>query len=175
MPTYTAPGWRVRTALLVMAAGAATGCASGKQVASLSAPSDAPGVYAIAGSSSPPVSPEAAHTGNWPPLPTPATSAIGCQSGVVTIANVWYAHDSYLCVYRRTRIEVTLFNYPSGWSTPVVAPQGAAKLTALKDNPDGSQATAITANKAGGFTVTTQSLDNLAVSANWTLHVTVRP
>jgi len=56
-----------------------------------------------------------------------------------------------------------------------VAPQGAAKLTALKDNPDGSQATTITANKVGDFTVTTQSLDNLAVSANWTLHVTVRP
>jgi len=100
---------------------------------------------------------------------------MGCQSGVVTIANVWYAPDSFLCVYRGTRIAVTLFNYPSGWSAPVVTPQGAAKLSALKDNPDGSQATTITATKTGAFTVTTQSLDRLAVSVNWTLHVTVRP
>ena len=165
-------GLRLGAGLLAVVATGAAGCASGKQVASRSS---APTAYAIAGQPTGPIYPDPPHTGSWAPLPTPATSAIGCQSGVVAIANVWYSADSYLCLHVGSRVQVTLFNYPSGWSPLVLAPAGAAKMTALKNNPDGSETATITVRKQGSFTATTYSLDNVAPSEGWTLHVTVRP
>jgi hypothetical protein len=153
----------------------AYGCSSGTQATPPSALSASPTAYTIAGSPSGPISPDPPHTGSWAPLPTPATSAIGCQSGVVAIENVWYAADSYLCLHVGSRVNVTLYNYPSGWSPLVVAPAAAARVTPLKTNPDGSQATTITVRKAGTFTASTDSLDRYAPSEGWTLHVTVRP
>lgn len=157
------------------AAVALAGCASGSPVSSLSQPSAAPTVYTMTGSSTGPVSPEPMSTTTtiWSPPPA-ATSAVGCQSGVVAIANVWYAADSYLCVHVGSRIDATLFSYPSGWSPLVIDPAGAARVSALKTNPDGSQIATITAANAGTFTASTDSLDNLAQSQHWTLHVTVR-
>ena len=156
------------------AAVAMAGCASGSQVSSLSQPSDVPTVYAVTGSPTGPVFPEPVSTTTaiWSPPPA-ATSAVGCQSGVVAIANVWYASDSYLCVHVGSRIKVTLFSYPSGWSPLVINPAGAAKVSALTTNADGSQAATITVTKMGTFTASTDSLDNLAVSQAWTLHATV--
>jgi hypothetical protein len=110
----------------------------------------------------------------WSP-PPPATSAVGCQSGVVAIENVWYAQNSYLCLRAGSRVNVTLFNYPSGWSPLIIDPAGRAKVTPLKTNADGSQATTIIVTKTGTFTASTYSLDHLAVSQAWTLHVAVRP
>ncbi len=151
------------------------GCASGSKVTSLSEPSADPTTYTLTGSPSGPVYPQPVSTTStiWSPPPA-ATSAVGCQSGVVAIANVWYAQNSYLCVHVGSHVNITLFNYPSGWSPLVIDPAGAAKVTALKTNPDGSQAATITATKTGTFTASTNSLDNLAVSQAWTLHVTVR-
>lgn len=157
------------------AAVAMAGCASGSQISSLSQPSANPTVYTESGSPTGPVSPEPVSTTTriWSPPPA-ATSAVGCQSGVVAIANVWYPPDSYLCLHVGSRVNVTLFNYPSGWSPLVIDPAGAAKASALKTNADGSQAATITVTKTGTFTASTTSLDNLAVSQAWTLHVTVR-
>jgi hypothetical protein len=154
---------------------AMAGCASGSRVSSLSQPSADPTVYAVTGSPTGPVFPEPVSTTTtiWSPPPA-ATSAVGCQSGVVAIANVWYASDSYLCLHIGSRVNVTLFNYPSGWSPLLIDPAGAAKVSALKTNADGSQAAAITVTKTGTFTASTDSLDNLAPSEDWTLHVTVR-
>jgi hypothetical protein len=154
---------------------ALAGCASGSRVTSLSQPSADPTIYTLTGSPTGPVFPEPVSTTTtiWSPPPA-ATSAVGCQSGVVAIANVWYAQNSYLCLHIGSRVEVTLFNYPSGWSPLVVDPSGAARVTALTTNPDGSQAATITASKTGSFTVSTNSLDNLAPAEAWTLHVTVR-
>lgn len=165
-------GWVAAVAM----AGCASGCASGSQVSSLSQPSADPTAYTVRGSPTGPVSPEPVSTTTtiWSPPPA-ATSAVGCQSGVVAIANVWYASDSYLCVHIGSRIDVTLFNYPSGWSPLVIDPAGASKVSALKTNADGSQSVTITVTKPGMFTASTNSLDNLAVSQAWTLHVTVRP
>lgn len=114
------------------AAVAMTGCASGSPVSSLSQPSAAPTVYTMTGSPTGPVSPEPMSTTTtiWSPPPA-ATSPVGCQSGVVAIANVWY-------------------------------------------NADGSQTATITAANAGAFAASTDSLDNLAQSQHWTLHITVR-
>ena len=154
---------------------ALAGCASGSQVTSLSQPSADPTAHALTGSPTGPVFPEPVSTTTtiWSPPPA-ATSAVGCQSGVVAIANVWYTQNSYLCLHTGSRVNITLFNYPSGWSPLVIDPAGAAKVTALKTNPDGSQAAIITVTKTGTFTASTNSLDNLAVSEAWTLHVTVR-
>ncbi len=154
---------------------AMAGCASGPHASSLSQPSADPTVYSVTGSPTGPVFPEPASTTTtiWSPPPA-ATSAVGCQSGVVAIANVWYASDSYLCLHIGSRVNVTLFNYPSGWSPLLIDPVGAAKVSALKTNADGSQAATITVTKAGTFTASTNSLDNLAPSEDWTLHVTVR-
>ena len=164
-----------RLLLSSLAALALAGCASGSQVASLSQPSADPTGYTLTGSPSGPVYPDPVSTTTavWSPPPA-ATSAVGCQSGVVAIANVWYAQDSYLCLHLGSRVKVTLFNYPSGWSPLVVDPSGAAKVTALKTNPDGSQAATIRVTETGTFTASTNSLDHLAVSEAWTLHVTVR-
>ena len=163
---------------LVMGSAAAVamaGCASGSRVSSLSQPSADPTVYAVTASPTGPVLPDPVRTTTtiWSPPPA-ATSAVGCQSGVVAIANVWYASDSYLCLHVGSRVNVTLFTYPSGWSPLVLDPTGAAKVSALKTNADGSQAATITVTKPGTFTASTNSLDNLAPSADWTLHVTVR-
>ena len=157
------------------AAVAMAGCASGSHVSSLSQPSAVPTVYAVTGSPTGPVFPEPVTTTTtiWSPPPA-ATSAVGCQSGVVAIANVWYAPDSYLCLHVASRVEVTLFNYPSGWSPLRIDPAGAAKVSALKTNADGSQAATITVTKTGTFTASTDSLDNLAPAEDWTLHITVR-
>jgi hypothetical protein len=157
------------------AAVAMAGCASGSHVSSLSQPSADPTVYALTGSPTGPVFPEPVSTTTtiWSPPPA-ATSAVGCQSGVVAIANVWYASDSYLCLHIGSRVNVTLFNYPSGWSPLLIDPAGAATVSALKSNPDGSQAATITVTNSGTFTASTNSLDNLAPSEDWTLHVTVR-
>ena len=154
---------------------ALAGCASGQKATSLSQPTANPTVYTVTGSPSGPVYPQPVSTATtiWSPPPA-ATSAVGCQSGVVAIANVWYAQNTYLCLHAGSRVNVTLFNYPSGWSPLVIDPAGAAKVSALKTNPDGSQATTITVTKTGTFTASTNSLDNLAVSQAWTLHVTVR-
>lgn len=164
-----------RWLLASLVALALAGCASGSQVVSLSQPSPDPTLYTLTGSPTGPVFPEPVSTTTtiWSPPPA-ATSAVGCQSGVVAIANVWYAQNSYLCLHSGSQVKVTLFNYPSGWSPLVVDPAGAAKVTALKTNPDGSQAATITVTKTGTFTASTNSLDNLAVSEAWTLHVTVR-
>lgn len=167
--------WSV-AGLAVMAAG----CASSRQAASLSAPSTAPALSTSAASPTTGTAPGAIITPGengsiWSP-PAAPSSAVGCQSGVVPIANVWYAPVSYLCVHAGSRVEVTLFNYPSGWSPLVVEPAGSAKVTPLRTNPDGSQAAVVTPlHTTGTFTITTYSLDNLAVSQSWILHVTVRP
>jgi hypothetical protein len=157
------------------AAAALAGCASGSHASSLSQPYAAPTVYTMSGSPTGPVSPEPVSTTTtiWSPPPA-ATSAVGCHSGAVAIANVWYAPDSHLCVHIGSRVNVTLFNYPSGWSPLVINPAGAAIVSALKTNADGSQSATITTTKTGTFTASTNSLDNLAVSQAWTLHVTVR-
>jgi hypothetical protein len=152
---------------------ALAGCASDSKVTSLSQPSADPTAQSVTGSPTGPVFPQPESTTIWSPPPA-ATSAVGCQSGVVAIANVWYAQNSYLCLYIGSRVNVTLFNYPSGWSPLVLDPAGAAKVTALTTNPDGSQAATITVTKTGTFTAATNSLDNVAVSQAWTLHVTVR-
>jgi hypothetical protein len=156
-------------------AAALAGCAPGSHVSSVSQPSADPTVYTVTGSPTGPVYPEPVSTTTtiWSPPPA-ATSAVGCQSGVIAIANVWYAPNSYLCLHIGSRVNLMLFNYPSGWSPLVIDPAGAAKVSALKTNPDGSQATTITVTKTGTFTASTNSLDSVAPSENWTLHVTVR-
>ena len=161
--------------LMGSAAAVAMAGASGSHVSSLSQPSTDPTVYAVTGSPTGPVFPErvSTTTTTWSPPPA-ATSAVGCQSGVVAIASVWYASDSYLCLHIGSRVNVTLFNYPSGWSPLVIDPAGAAKVSALKTNADGSQAATITVTRTGTFTASTNSLDDLAPSEDWTLHVTVR-
>jgi hypothetical protein len=174
-PNATLRSWSIACAAVAVTAG----CASATHAASPSAPSTAPTSYTITGSPTPPTTPgpittPGDETSFWSPPPA-ATSAIGCQSGAVVIANVWYAPDSYLCLHVGSTVNVTLFSYPSGWSPLVVAPAGAAKVTALKTNSDGSQAATISVRKTGTFTVSTDSLDNLAPSDSWTLHVTVRP
>jgi hypothetical protein len=155
---------------------ALAGCACSRQAASLSQPSAEVASQVLTGSPSGPISPEPVSTTTtiWSPPPA-ATSAVGCQSGVVAIANVWYAQNSYLCLHVGSKVQVTLFRYPSGWSPLVIDPAGVAKVMALTTNPDGSQATAITVTNTGSFTASTYSLDNLAVEQAWTLHVTVRP
>jgi hypothetical protein len=175
MLTATLRSGSIACAAVVVTAG----CASAIHDASPAAPSTAPTSYTITGSPTPPTTPgpittPGDETSFWSPPPA-ATSAIGCQSGAVAIGNVWYAPDSYLCLHAGSTVSVTLFSYPSGWSPLVVAPAGAAKVTALKTNPDGSQAATISVRKTGTFTVSTDSLDNLAPSASWTLHVTVHP
>ena len=155
------------------------GCASATHAASRSGLSAAPTSYTITGSPTAlttpgPITTPGDETSFWSPPPA-ATSAIGCQSGVVAIANVWYAPDSYLCLHVGSTVHVTLFSDPSGWSPLVVAPAQAANVTALKNNPDGSQVATITVHKSGTFTVATNTIDQYAPTTDWTLHVTVRP
>jgi hypothetical protein len=109
------------------------------------------------------------------PTPPVPTAPVGCYDVDVTLSPDWQQPVAYVCLRHRARLLLHLPGYPGGWSPPKLDPAGSAGIHTSAAGSDGSQEATVNPAQPGSFTIRTSTLDNLAATYEWTIHVVVQP